>query len=278
MPHKVAEAVEPASRPWPRRFRPVATKTDPTRLVKLHPQHCCASSSSPFRTLAFFFSFAKDELGSLAITSTRVEPLAKVSCVLPCQLQTNIRSRGALSESTCITSPVQAGGPHNYRRHSFLQPSLPLASSFSLCISDIRQTLEMVQTDRSMRSRIPMRRGLTEEQAEISAVNAPTCDADAAMLSAGHSDPPPSAQYFAKGGVLRPFRLLKGDLYNLRRRYVSDWVVFNQQVFASSIYIFFTNILPGITFASDLYVLTGKSWGTIEVVLSTGLCGTLFAV
>jgi len=67
-------------------------------------------------------------------------------------------------------------------------------------------------------------------------------------------------------------------LRHLRGRWVSDWTVFNQLVVASAVYVFFTNILPGITFASDLYVLTGKSWGTIEVVLSTGLCGVIFSV
>ena len=77
---------------------------------------------------------------------------------------------------------------------------------------------------------------------------------------------------------LRLFRLLKRDLGNLRRRYPSDWTLFNQLVFASAVYVFFTNILPGITFASDLYVLTGKSWGTIEVVFSTGLCGVIFSL
>lgn len=83
---------------------------------------------------------------------------------------------------------------------------------------------------------------------------------------------------FRSDGKLRPFRLLRQDLANLKTRYVSDWTVFNQQVVASAVYIFFTNILPGITFASDLYTLTGKSWGTIEIVLSTGLCGLAFAV
>lgn len=78
--------------------------------------------------------------------------------------------------------------------------------------------------------------------------------------------------------LLSPTRLLKQDLRSLRSRYVSDWTLFNQQVFASAVYVFFTNLLPGITFASDLYVLTGKQWGTIEVVLSTGLCGVIFAM
>jgi hypothetical protein len=78
--------------------------------------------------------------------------------------------------------------------------------------------------------------------------------------------------------ILRPFRLLRQDLYNLRFRYVSDWTVFSQLIIASAVYVFFTNLLPGITFASDLYVLTGKSWGTIEVVFSTGLCGVIFSL
>ncbi|KAF9770858.1 hypothetical protein IL306_011534 [Fusarium sp. DS 682] len=87
-----------------------------------------------------------------------------------------------------------------------------------------------------------------------------------------------ASRYFAKGGKLRPFRLLKEDGINLKSRYLSDWQVFNQQVVASAVYIFFTNLLPGITFASDLYTLTGKSWGTIEVVFSTGLCGLIFSL
>lgn len=87
-----------------------------------------------------------------------------------------------------------------------------------------------------------------------------------------------ASRYFARGGKLRPFRLLKQDVINLKSRYLSDWQVFNQQVVASAVYIFFTNLLPGITFASDLYTLTGKSWGTIEVVFSTGLCGLIFSL
>ncbi|KJR82654.1 uncharacterized protein SPSK_03686 [Sporothrix schenckii 1099-18] len=86
------------------------------------------------------------------------------------------------------------------------------------------------------------------------------------------------ATVFRRGGVLQPFRLIGQDLRNLRSRYVSDWTVFNQLVFASAVYVFFTNILPGITFASDLDVLTGQSWGTIEVVFSTGLCGLIFSL
>jgi hypothetical protein len=87
-----------------------------------------------------------------------------------------------------------------------------------------------------------------------------------------------SANLFRKGQELHPFRLLREDMSNLRIRYVSDWTVFNQLVVASTVYVFFTNLLPGITFAGDLYVLTGQAWGTIEVVFSTGLCGVIFAL
>ncbi|KAG0650325.1 transporter [Hyphodiscus hymeniophilus] len=84
--------------------------------------------------------------------------------------------------------------------------------------------------------------------------------------------------WFAPKGKLRPFRLLRQDISNIRKRYLSDWATFNQLVFASAVYVFFTNILPGITFASDLYVLTGMTWGAIEVVFSTGLCGLIFSL
>jgi hypothetical protein len=83
---------------------------------------------------------------------------------------------------------------------------------------------------------------------------------------------------FRKDGQLRPFRLLRQDLHNLPKRWASDWTLFNQLVVASAVYVFFTNLLPGITFASDLIVLTGRNWGTIEVVLSTGLCGIVFSL
>jgi hypothetical protein len=82
----------------------------------------------------------------------------------------------------------------------------------------------------------------------------------------------------APGGPLRPFRLLKQDIHNIRQRYLSDWTCFNQLILASAVYVFFTNLLPGITFASDLYVFTNKNWGTIEVVFSTGLCGIIFSM
>ncbi|KAL9123177.1 MAG: hypothetical protein Q9187_000260 [Circinaria calcarea] len=82
----------------------------------------------------------------------------------------------------------------------------------------------------------------------------------------------------SSGGPLRPFRLIRQDLRHLKKRYPSDWTLFNQLVLASAVYVFFTNLLPGVTFASDLYVSTGQNWGTIEVIFSTGLCGIIFSI
>lgn len=84
--------------------------------------------------------------------------------------------------------------------------------------------------------------------------------------------------FVAAGGPLRPFRLLGQDFRTLGTRYLSDWTVWNHKVVASAVYLFFANLLPGISFASDLYTLTGRNWGTIEVILSTGVCGVVFAL
>lgn len=82
---------------------------------------------------------------------------------------------------------------------------------------------------------------------------------------------------FSPDGALRPFRLLRSDLTGRSKLWHTDWK-FNQLILASAVYLFFTNLLPGITFASDLFVRTGKNYGTIEVVFSTGLCGVIFAL
>jgi len=82
---------------------------------------------------------------------------------------------------------------------------------------------------------------------------------------------------FRGEGALAPFRLLKSDFKGRAKIYHTDWG-FNQLILASAVYVFFTNLLPGITFASDLYVLTGRNYGAIEVVFSTGLCGIIFAL
>ncbi|CUS09415.1 unnamed protein product [Tuber aestivum] len=88
---------------------------------------------------------------------------------------------------------------------------------------------------------------------------------------------PGAVALFRGDGALAPFRLLKSDFGGRAKIYHTDWG-FNQLILASAVYVFFTNLLPGITFASDLYVLTGGNYGAIEVVFSTGLCGIIFAL
>lgn len=135
--------------------------------------------------------------------------------------------------------------------------------------------------DSSLRHRSPRRKQKLHEQSERE-VEGDTHDLDAhSIITRSKHTPKPFRVLrgsVSTGGPLRPFRLVKHDIMSLRRRYVSDWTIFNQLIFASAVYVFFTNMLPGITFASDLYVLTGKNWGTIEVVFSTGLCGIIFAL
>lgn len=90
-----------------------------------------------------------------------------------------------------------------------------------------------------------------------------------------------SVGVFAPDGALRPFRLLKSELdwkTGRLKYYINDWSIFNQLVLASAVFVFFTNLLPGITFASDLYQLTGRHYGAIEVIFSTGLCGLIFSM
>lgn len=130
----------------------------------------------------------------------------------------------------------------------------------------------------------PPHRDLTDSSQDIEATQPPGTDFEKhyqTQTEMTHSKKPFKVKlktWFARGGKLRPFRLLSKDIGNIRKRYISDWTTFNQLVFASAVYVFFTNMLPGITFASDLYVLTGKTWGTIEVVFSTGLCGIIFSL
>lgn len=133
--------------------------------------------------------------------------------------------------------------------------------------------------DISIRRRSNLRHRRTKRRHESSELEEP--ENDHSIITPSKHTPKPFRVLrgsVAAGGPLRPFRLVRQDIMNLCRRYTSDWTIFNQLIFASAVYVFFTNLLPGITFASDLYVLTGKSWGTIEVVLSTGLCGIIFSL
>lgn len=61
--------------------------------------------------------------------------------------------------------------------------------------------------------------------------------------------------------------------------YLSDWRDgFNKRALSATLFIFFTNILPALTFANFLANRTRNALGVVETVLSMGIGGTLFAL
>jgi hypothetical protein len=49
---------------------------------------------------------------------------------------------------------------------------------------------------------------------------------------------------FSSGGTLQPFRLLKQDVSNIKKRYVSDWTLFNQFDFCQRCLRFLYQLTP----------------------------------
>lgn len=61
--------------------------------------------------------------------------------------------------------------------------------------------------------------------------------------------------------------------------YYSDWKDgINYRVIPSTIYMYFTNLLPAIAFAQDMFDRTGNSYGTNEVLLASALGGIVFGL
>ncbi|KAJ3359515.1 hypothetical protein HDU91_004912 [Kappamyces sp. JEL0680] len=66
--------------------------------------------------------------------------------------------------------------------------------------------------------------------------------------------------------------------------YVDDWTTAFQskhnffRVLAATIYVFFTSVAPAVTFASFLTSNTDGQYGTIDVLLSTGLNGIFYSI
>ncbi|KAF2993246.1 hypothetical protein E8E13_000432 [Curvularia kusanoi] len=83
---------------------------------------------------------------------------------------------------------------------------------------------------------------------------------------------------FVKDAPLQPGRLLAQDFRFLIIRYKTDWKPFNAVVFSSIIFVFCCSIFPALTFANALFTRTDSHWGPIEVIFSTGLCGTIFSI
>jgi len=79
------------------------------------------------------------------------------------------------------------------------------------------------------------------------------------------------------------FQAMRDDLERRLPHYRSDWIDGLQaKVVSSSLFMFFTSIAPAITFAAVLNGSTKEDGvsqiGPVEVLLSTALTGTIFAI
>lgn len=82
---------------------------------------------------------------------------------------------------------------------------------------------------------------------------------------------------------LSMFRYIGYGIYNdFKKRlpyYKSDFTdAYNYRVIPSTTYIFFTNLLPAIAFAQDMFDKTNDSYGVNEVLLSSAIGGVAFGL
>lgn len=76
-----------------------------------------------------------------------------------------------------------------------------------------------------------------------------------------------------------PFKGIYRDLKHRLPYYVSDWTDgFNYRVIPATIYMYFTNLLPAIAFAQDMFDRTHNSYGVNEVLLSSAMGGIVFGL
>jgi len=81
----------------------------------------------------------------------------------------------------------------------------------------------------------------------------------------------------------RPFAEMRNDLNRRRPHYLSDWTdAYTRKVVSSALFMFFTSIAPGITFSAllgDQTRVDGRAQlGPVEVILSTAVTGSIFAI
>ncbi|ODQ80387.1 hypothetical protein BABINDRAFT_161334 [Babjeviella inositovora NRRL Y-12698] len=78
-------------------------------------------------------------------------------------------------------------------------------------------------------------------------------------------------RYFGKG--------ITQDIHARLKVYVLDWTdAWDYRVIPSTVYVFFTNLLPAIAFAQDMFDKTHNSYGVNEVLLSSGMAGVVFGL
>jgi hypothetical protein len=76
-----------------------------------------------------------------------------------------------------------------------------------------------------------------------------------------------------------PFRGILHDIKGRLPYYVSDWTDgWNYRVIPATVYMYFTNLLPAIAFAQDMFDKTNNSYGVNEVLLSSAIGGIVFGL
>lgn len=69
------------------------------------------------------------------------------------------------------------------------------------------------------------------------------------------------------------------DLRQRRPYYISDFTdAFNYRVIPSTVFMFFTNLLPAIAFAQDMFDKTDNSFGVNEVLMASAMGGIIFGL
>lgn len=69
------------------------------------------------------------------------------------------------------------------------------------------------------------------------------------------------------------------DIKTRLRFYLSDFTdAYNYRVIPSIVYIFFTNLLPAIAFAQDMFDRTSNLYGVNEVLMSSAMAGLVFGL
>lgn len=78
------------------------------------------------------------------------------------------------------------------------------------------------------------------------------------------------------------FSMFSGIYQDVRKRipyYASDWTDgLNYRVIPATVFIYFTNILPAIAFAQDMFDRTRGAYGVNEVLLASAMGGVVFGV
>ncbi|ANB13179.1 Bor1p [Sugiyamaella lignohabitans] len=84
---------------------------------------------------------------------------------------------------------------------------------------------------------------------------------------------------FIRGTIGSPFKGIIHDIKGRLPYYLSDWTDgWNYRVIPSITYMYFTNILPAIAFAQDMFDKTNNSYGVNEVLLASAMGGIVFGL